>query len=91
MPLAADIKTEWATGPSIVTRFNNYPAAKITGGPAPGVSSGEALEIMEQIANETSSQSYGFQWGEAREENLRQHFQHRFHLWYHFCLHDPGG
>ncbi|MDT8282473.1 MAG: efflux RND transporter permease subunit, partial [Gammaproteobacteria bacterium] len=71
VPLAALIKTEWATGPSIVTRFNNYPAAKITGGPAPGVSSGEALDIMEQIANETLSQSYSFQWaGEAREEKL---------------------
>lgn len=69
VPLSALIKTQWHTGPSIVTRFNNYPAAKITGGPAPGVSSGEALEIMEQIANETLSQNYGFEWaGEAREE-----------------------
>lgn len=71
IPLSALVKTEWSTGPSIVTRFNNYPAAKITGGPAPGVSSGEALEIMEEIANETLSQNYGFEWsGEAREEKL---------------------
>lgn len=69
VPLSALIKTQWHTGPSIVTRFNNYPAAKITGGPAPGVSSGEALAIMEQIADETLSQNYGFEWaGEAREE-----------------------
>ena len=69
VPLSALIKTEWHTGPSIVTRFNNYPAAKITGGPAPGVSSGEALEIMEQIAAETLTQNYGYEWsGEAREE-----------------------
>jgi multidrug efflux pump len=71
IPLSALVKTEWHTGPSIVTRFNNYPAAKITGSPAPGVSSGEALAIMEQIANETLSATYGFEWaGEAREEKL---------------------
>jgi len=71
IPLSALVKTEWHTGPSIVTRFNNYPAAKITGGPAPGVSSGEALAIMEQIANDTLSETYGFEWaGEAREEKL---------------------
>jgi multidrug efflux pump len=71
IPLSALIKAEWHTGPSIVTRFNNYPAAKITGGPAPGVSSGEALAIMEQITNETLSQNYGYEWaGEAREQKL---------------------
>jgi multidrug efflux pump len=71
IPLSALITTRWHTGPSIVTRFNNYPAAKITGGPAHGVSSGEALTIMEQIVNETLSKSYGFEWaGEAREQKL---------------------
>jgi multidrug efflux pump len=71
VPLSALVKTRWSTGPDIVTRFNNYPAAKITGGPAPGVSSGQALEIMEQIAAEVLPGDYGFAWaGEAREEKL---------------------
>jgi multidrug efflux pump len=71
VPLSALVRTRWSTGPDIVTRFNNYPAAKITGGPAPGVSSGEALEIMEQIASEVLPGDYGFAWsGEAREEKL---------------------
>jgi multidrug efflux pump len=71
VPLSALVKTRWSTGPDIVTRFNNYPAAKITGGPAPGVSSGQALEIMEQIAAEVLPADYGFAWaGEAREEKL---------------------
>jgi multidrug efflux pump len=69
VPLSALVKTRWSTGPDLVTRFNNYPAAKITGGPAPGVSSGQALEIIEQIANEVLPDEYGFAWaGEAREE-----------------------
>jgi multidrug efflux pump len=71
VPLSALVNTRWSTGPDIVTRFNNYPAAKITGGPAPGVSSGQALEVMEQIAAELLPGDYGFAWaGEAREEKL---------------------
>ncbi|HYQ73050.1 MAG TPA: efflux RND transporter permease subunit, partial [Gammaproteobacteria bacterium] len=71
IPLSALVSTRWSTGPDLVTRFNNYPAAKITGGPAPGVSSGQALDIMEKIANELLPGDYGFAWsGEAREEKL---------------------
>ena len=71
VPLSALVSTRWTTGPDLVTRFNNFPAAKITGGPAPGVSSGQALEIMEQIANEVLPGDYGFAWsGEAREEKM---------------------
>jgi len=69
VPLSSVVRTRWSTGPDIVTRFNNYPAAKITGGPAPGVSSGQALTAMEQIATEVLPGDYGFAWaGEAREE-----------------------
>jgi len=69
VPLSSVVRTRWSTGPDIVTRFNNYPAAKITGGPAPGVSSGQALTVMEQIASEVLPGDYGFVWaGEAREE-----------------------
>ena len=71
VPLSAVVRTRWKAGPDLVTRFNNYPAAKITGGAAPGVSSGEALERMEQIANDVLPEDYGFTWaGEAREEKL---------------------
>ena len=71
VPLSALVSTRWSTGPDLVSRFNNYPAAKITGGPAPGVSSGQALEIMEQIASEVLPGDYGFAWsGEAREEKM---------------------
>jgi multidrug efflux pump len=71
VPLSALVSTRWATGPDLVTRFNNFPAAKITGGPASGVSSGQALDIIQQIAEEELPGDYGFEWaGEAREEKL---------------------
>jgi len=71
VPLSSVVRTRWSTGPDIVTRFNNYPAAKITGGPARGVSSGQALTTMEEIADEVLPSGYSFAWaGEAREEKL---------------------
>ena len=38
-------------GPLVLTRYNMYPAASITGAGKPGVSSRDALDIMEQLAN----------------------------------------
>ena len=53
----------------LVTRFNNFPAGKLTGNPAPGFSSGQALNAMEALARENLPQDYGFSWsGQAYEE-----------------------
>ncbi|MCL2830113.1 MAG: multidrug efflux RND transporter permease subunit [Betaproteobacteria bacterium] len=71
VPLSAVATGRYSVGPDLVTRFNNYPAAKITGQPAPGYSSGQALEAIEQVAKEAMGNDYGFDWsGEAREEKL---------------------
>ena len=40
-------------GPQVISRFNNYRAVTINGGPAPGVSSGDALAGMEQVSAKT--------------------------------------
>ena len=39
-------------GPLVLTRYNMYPAASINGNAAPGVSSGQAIEVMERLAND---------------------------------------
>jgi len=71
VPLSAVVKTRYVTGPELVTRFNNYPAVKITGSAAPGYSSGEALAAIESITRELMPPGYGYEWaGEAREEKL---------------------
>jgi multidrug efflux pump len=63
------VNTRYVTGPDLVTRFNNYPAVKITGAARPGVSSGQALEAIQAVAEEVLPSNYGFEWaGEAREE-----------------------
>jgi multidrug efflux pump len=69
IPLSALVKSRYVVGPDLVTRFNNYPAIAINGAPAPGVSSGQALAAIREVAEEVLPSSYGYDWsGEAREE-----------------------
>ena len=56
-------------GPDVVDRFNVFPAAKILGNPAPGVSSGQAIAAIQQVVSETLSSDYSIGWtGSAYQE-----------------------
>ena len=69
VPLSALVNARYVVGPDLVTRFNNYPAIAINGAPAPGVSSGAALQAIREVIEEALPSGYGFEWaGEAREE-----------------------
>lgn len=62
VPLKALVTTRYITGPDIVTRFNNFPAIKITADVAPGFSSGEGIATMEAVAAEVLPAGYGYAW-----------------------------
>lgn len=49
-------------GPQIIRRFNLYPAANVTGSAAAGQSSGQALQLMEQLARQEFPDTIGFDW-----------------------------
>ena len=69
VPLSALITIKYITAPKLIERFNSFPAVKITGGPAPGFSSGEALAAMEDIARTTLPADFAFAWaGQALQE-----------------------
>jgi multidrug efflux pump len=69
VPLSAVVTTKYVTGPDLVPHFNGFPAAQVTGGAAPGYSSGSALKAMEEVAREVLPDGYGFAWsGMAFEE-----------------------
>ena len=91
VPLSAVVRTKYVAGADLVTRFNNFPAAKITGAPAPGYSSGQALEAMEQIAHQVMPSGFGFEWaGEAREEKAAGfNFRNCNDVWFNFCIFNP--
>ncbi|MDN4035799.1 efflux RND transporter permease subunit [Massilia sp. YIM B02443] len=70
VPLSSFASTEWTTGPMQTTRYNGYPAMKLTGEPAPGYSSGDALEEMQRLASRLPA-GFAFEWtGQSREEIL---------------------
>jgi HAE1 family hydrophobic/amphiphilic exporter-1 len=62
VPLATLLTPETRIGPQSIIRYNLYPTASINGGAAPGVSSGEALRVMEDVANQTLPRSMGYEW-----------------------------
>lgn len=69
VPIKAVTTSRYVPGADIMTRFNNFPAAKILGDAAPGYSSGQALTAMEEVAREVLGQGYSYAWsGQAYEE-----------------------
>lgn len=52
IPLTSLGTTSYTTGPGSIKRFNMFNSAVIRGGAADGYSSGQAMEIIEQIARE---------------------------------------
>ncbi|MFN5723156.1 MAG: efflux RND transporter permease subunit [Betaproteobacteria bacterium] len=70
VPLGAFAKTKWITGAMQAVRYNGYPAMRIAGEPAKGVSSGEAIAEIERLAAQLPN-GIGYEWtGLAREEKL---------------------
>ncbi|MCD8213557.1 MAG: efflux RND transporter permease subunit, partial [Campylobacter sp.] len=50
-------------GPDLVDRFNLFPAAKVMGDPAPGYTSGDALDAIQEVVKETLNQNeYSIAW-----------------------------
>jgi HAE1 family hydrophobic/amphiphilic exporter-1 len=62
VPLGTLLTPETKVGPLSVIRYNLYPSAAINGRAAPGVSSGDSLKTMEEIANQELPRSMGFEW-----------------------------
>src|SRR5262249_37931985 len=52
------------SGPVLVLRYNMYSAAAISGNTAPGTSSGQAVELMDSIAEQELPRSMAYDWTE---------------------------
>lgn len=63
-PLAALSSVQTINGPDKITRYNMYPAAEINGSTLPGVSSGQAIEMMGKLLKNQLPQGFGFEWTE---------------------------
>jgi HAE1 family hydrophobic/amphiphilic exporter-1 len=61
VPFSAFASTRWTSGSPRLERFNGFPAMSIWGEPAPGRSSGEAMQAMEEMVGKLP-QGIGFDW-----------------------------
>ena len=69
IPLAAVSKVRNIVGPEQVERFNGFVAAKIMGDSVPGISSGDAIRIVENVAAATLPDGYEIAWsGQAYQQ-----------------------
>jgi HAE1 family hydrophobic/amphiphilic exporter-1 len=71
VPLSTLETTRRTAGPQFTNRFNVYRAAQVTGAPAPGYSSGQALDALEQVAKETLPREFGYDWSDLSYQERR--------------------
>ncbi|GKP80973.1 resistance-nodulation-cell division efflux transporter [Klebsiella quasipneumoniae] len=62
IPLGTLVNITRTSGPDRVMRYNGYPSADITGGAAPGYSSGQATAAIEKIVSETLPEGMTYEW-----------------------------
>jgi HAE1 family hydrophobic/amphiphilic exporter-1/multidrug efflux pump len=63
IPLSALATVRYSSGADSLDRFNNLPAVKVFGQGAPGISSGQAIARVEQIAQEVLPSDFSYDWG----------------------------
>jgi hydrophobic/amphiphilic exporter-1 (mainly G- bacteria), HAE1 family len=64
LPLSTVVTTRRIFGPEYTQRFNIFRAAQITGQPALGYSSGQAMAALEQVAKEVLPREMGYDWAD---------------------------
>jgi hydrophobic/amphiphilic exporter-1 (mainly G- bacteria), HAE1 family len=71
VPIGALATLRPAVGAPIISLYNLYPSSAIVGSPAPGFSSGEAMDLMNQIAERTLPPGTSYEWtAMSYQENI---------------------
>jgi HAE1 family hydrophobic/amphiphilic exporter-1 len=71
LPLSTLVSTRDVTGPEFTLRFNLYRAAEVTGSPAPGYSSGEAMAALLEVAREVLPPEMSTDWNAMSYQESR--------------------
>ena len=71
IPLRSLAEVQLVVGPPALIRYNNLRAVTIQGSPAPGVSSGQALKAMEEVAAKTLPAGFGGEWTDTAFQEKR--------------------
>jgi HAE1 family hydrophobic/amphiphilic exporter-1 len=70
VPLATVVRVRETTAPQVISHFNMFRSAQISGSAAPGVSSGQALEAMERLAETALPPGFGYAWSGISLEEI---------------------
>ncbi|MEM6393541.1 MAG: multidrug efflux RND transporter permease subunit [Planctomycetota bacterium] len=70
VPLDSFVKIRESAGPQSVTRYNLFPAVSISGQGAPGVSSGQAIDIMADLSEQNLPQGMTYEWSGVTFQQL---------------------
>jgi len=71
VPLGSFTTVTNIAGPYRIARHNLYPAAELDGGPAPGYSQGQAINVMQKLAAETLPEGFGYEWTTLAFQQVR--------------------
>jgi hydrophobe/amphiphile efflux-1 (HAE1) family protein len=71
VPLGSFTTVRDVSGPYRVPRYNLYPAAELDGAAAPGYSQGQAMQIMERLANELLPDGFNYEWTTLAFQQIR--------------------
>jgi HAE1 family hydrophobic/amphiphilic exporter-1 len=71
VPLSSVVRLSETTAPAVINHFNLFRSTEITGAAVPGVSSGQALQIMTDIAKNTLPQGFDFAWAGLSLEEIK--------------------
>jgi multidrug efflux pump subunit AcrB len=71
IPLRSLVEVRVVVGPPALIRYNNVRAVTVQGAPAPGVSSGQALKAMEQVAARTLPAGFAGEWTDTSFQEKR--------------------
>ncbi|HXH07696.1 MAG TPA: multidrug efflux RND transporter permease subunit, partial [Vicinamibacterales bacterium] len=71
LPLSSVVHIRETTAPQVISHFNLFRSAEINGSAAPGYSSGQAIEEMEQLAARTLPAGMGYAWSGLSFEEIK--------------------
>ncbi len=70
VPLGTFVKLRNTSGPSLVNHYNLYPSAELNGATAPGVSSRQAISMMDAVGARALPSNMGYEWTELTLQQI---------------------
>jgi multidrug efflux pump len=71
VPLSTLVEMRDSSGPVLIIRYNLYPAAPVMGGALPGLSSGQAIALLDRLASENLPRTMSTEWTELTYRSRR--------------------